>query len=243
MGKAPRDPRKIFEDLTADYRKLFGEDLVSIILYGSGAGPDYAPGRSDINFLIVLTEEGIQRLDRAFDAVAKWRKRKVSIPLFVTEQYVEASLDTFPVEYLNFQHSYVLVYGKDVLKDLSFEPEYVRLQCEREIKGKLLLLRESFLESRGNFRILREVISQSLRAFLALFRALLYLKGQGISGGKREVLEAACQAFGLDHGLFLKMADLGEGKVKFSKQETLELFRRYLEEIRKLSKIVDTFGG
>ncbi|MBW1998896.1 MAG: hypothetical protein JRJ29_13155, partial [Deltaproteobacteria bacterium] len=193
MGKAPKDPREIFQEITKDYKDLFGDELISMILYGSGAGSEYRPGKSDINFMIVLSEEGIGRLDRAFKTVSKWRRRNVSVPLFVTEHYVDTSLDTFPVEYLNFQHNYVLVYGKDILKDLSFRTEFLRLQCEREVKGKLLLLRESFLESTGRPRELKEVISQSLSAFIALFRALLFLKGEDMSGDRRQVLASTCK--------------------------------------------------
>jgi hypothetical protein len=55
MAKAPQRPEEIFQPLTADYRAAFGEGLESIILYGSGAGEAYTAGRSDLNFLLVLT--------------------------------------------------------------------------------------------------------------------------------------------------------------------------------------------
>jgi len=243
MGKAPKDPREIFQEITEDYKELFGDDLISIIIYGSGAGSEYRPGKSDINFMIVVSEEAIGRLDRAFKTVAKWRKRNVSVPLFITEQYIDTSLDTFPVEYLNFQHNYLVVYGKDILKELTFKTEFLRLQCEREVKGKLLLLRESFLESAGRAGVLKEVISQSLRAFIALFRALLFLKGEDMSGDRRQVLASTCRIFDLNQELFLRLLDIKEERQKPGKDEIMGLFRDYLAEIRKLSKTVDALGG
>ena len=63
MAKIPKDPKEIFPEIIADYKNLFGDDLVSIILYGSATGQDYRPGKSDINFMIVLSEEGIERLE------------------------------------------------------------------------------------------------------------------------------------------------------------------------------------
>ncbi|MBW2029732.1 MAG: hypothetical protein JRH06_09820 [Deltaproteobacteria bacterium] len=243
MGKAPREPQEIFQEITKDYQGLFNEDLISIILYGSAAGAEYRPGTSDINFMIVLSEEGIGRLDRAFGTVSKWRKRRVSVPLFITEHYIETSLDTFPVEYLNFQHNHVLIYGVDVLKDLTFKPEFLRLQCEREIKGKLLLLREAFLESSGKMSVLRDVISQSMRAFLALFRALLFLKGEDMARDRRHLLAATCRTFDLNQDLFQNLLDIAEERNKPRKEEMIGLFGHYLEEIRRLSKSVDTLGG
>ncbi len=243
MAKTVQDPKEIFPEIIGDYKGLFGDDLISIILYGSAAGRDYRPGKSDINFMIVLSEEGIERLDQAFKMVETWQKRKVAIPLFLTELYVESSLDVFPIEYLNFQRNHALVYGKDILNDLSFDRELVRLQCEREIKGKLLLLREAFMETGGKGKALRGVIAQSIQAFIAIFDALLFFKEEEIPKERREVVDLTCNAFDLDAGLFQKLLDMKEEKIKPDDSETRSLFQGYLKEVRKLSKIVDTLGG
>ena len=79
----------------------------------------------------------------------------------------------FPIEYLNFRNNHVLVFGKEILKDLEFSSEFLRLQCEREIKGKLLLLREAFLETSGKGRALKGLILQALPSLMAIFEALL----------------------------------------------------------------------
>jgi len=243
MAKIPKDPREIFQKITDDYKGLFGDDLISIILYGSATGRDYRPKKSDINFMIVLSEKGIENLDIAFKTVAKWRKRKVATPLFLTRVYVETSTDVFPIEYLNFQRNHVLVHGEDVLKELSFDPGNVRLQCEREIKGKLLLLRESFIETEGRGGALKTVISRSIQAFLAIFDALLFLKDLEIPSERRKVINAACGTFEMNEALFQKLLDIKEQKIKPNNTEIKTVFKDYLKEIRKLSKIVDELGG
>jgi len=243
MAKTVADPKEIFLEITEDYRALFGDDLSGIILYGSAVGNDYLPGISDINFLIILTEEGITHLERAFETMAKWRKRRVAVPLFLTEEYIRTSLDVFPIEYLSMQYRSIVVHGKDILKTISIRPEFLRLQCEREIKGKLLILRESFLQTRGKARSLRTLIGQSLGAFEAIFRALLHLKGQIPSPRKRDILRQACQSYGLDAGLFERLLDVKQDKVRPKDEEIKALFREYIGEIQKLSKQIDTMGG
>ena len=243
MARDIRDPKDIFPDITTDYKDVYGDDLVSIMLYGSATGKDYRPGKSDINFMIVLSEDGIERLYQAFEIVKKWRKRNVAIPLFLTENYVKTSMDVFPIEYLNFQRNYMLVYGRDILKDLSFDPEFVRLQCEREIKGKLLLLRETYLETSGKGRLLKEVISQSIRAFIAIFEALLYLKGLKFPKDKLEIIRATARAFDMDSGVFEKLLDIKQDKIKPGDDEMRGIFQAYLTEVRNLSKFVDALGG
>lgn len=243
MTKSAKDPKEIFPEIISDYKELYGDDLVSIILYGSATGQDYRPGKSDINFMIVLSETGIERLDQAFSIVKKWQKKNVAIPLFLTESYVKTSMDVFPIEYLNFQRNYALVFGKDILKDLSFDPKFIRLQCEREIKGKLLILREGFLETSGKRKALKELISQSIPAFIAIFEALLSLKEKDVPKEKRETIRTTCKAFELDASVYERLLDVKEDKVKLGDIEIIKLFKDYLRESRKLSKLVDELGG
>jgi len=243
MGKNQKDPKTILPDITDVYKTLFGDDLVSIILYGSATGQDFQPGKSDINFMIILTEDGIEHLDRAFDAVNKWRKKGVAVPLFLTEEYITTSLDVFPIEYLNFQNNYIQVFGKDILKDLEFSPKFLRLQCEREIKGKLLLLREAFLEISGKGKALKRLITQALPALIAIFEALLHLKDIHVPGERREIVRVMADAFDLEHGVFEGLLDIKEDKSKFSDEESLNLFKGCLKEMRKLSKLVNSLGG
>jgi len=243
MTKSAKDPKEIFPEIISDYKELYGDDLVSIILYGSATGQDYRPGKSDINFMIVLSETGIERLDQAFSIVKKWQKKNVAIPLFLTESYVKTSMDVFPIEYLNFQRNYALVFGKDILKDLSFDPKFIRLQCEREIKGKLLILREGFLETSGKGKALKGLISQSIPAFVAIFEALLNLKEKDVPKEKRETIRTTCKAFELDVSVYERLLDVKEDKVKLGDIEIIKLFKDYLRESRKLSKLVDELGG
>lgn len=243
MARYPEKPEEIFEPFVEDLRKVFERDLVNISLYGSAAGGDYRPGRSDLNFLIVLTEAGIERLDRAFDAVERWRKRRVAVPLFVTEAYIQGSLDVFPIEYLDMKRRHIHVYGRDILGGLSFQPEHVRLQCEREIKGKLLLLREGFLETGGRKRGLKALVAESLPSFVAVFEGLLFLKDKEIPAAKRDVLRAGCEAFSLDARLFEELLQVREERIKPDEARLLEMFKLYLKEVRKLAMLADSWGG
>ncbi len=243
MTRQPEQPEEIFQSFIEDFRGIFGQDLLNIVLYGSAAAGDYRPGRSDLNFLIVLTEEGIERLDQALDAVDRWRKHRVAVPLFVTEAYIQGSLDVFPIEYLNMKRRHIHVYGRDILGGLSFEPEHLRLQCEREIKGKLLLLREGLLETGGKKRGLKSLIAESIPAFAALFEALLFLEGREIPNVKRDVLRAGCEAFDMDAALFDELLGVREERVKPDEDRLLELFKGYLKEVRKLAMLADSWGG
>ena len=239
MAKIPKKPEEIFSEITGDYRKIFGEDLISIILYGSGAGEDYVPGKSDLNFLIMLTERGIEGLDRVLETVGRWRKRNVAIPLFMTRDYLGGSQDAYPIEFLNMRRSYLVVTGEDVLATLTFDPRHIRLQLERELRGKLLHLRSGYLATEGKTRKIRELIGASLTAFVSLFGALLYLKNLEIPKGKRDIITAAGSAFGVDASVFLKCEEIRGKKDRFSPAEVQAVFRDYLKEVNRLCEMID----
>jgi len=239
MATIPKNPEEIYDEFTADMQKAFGEDLQSIILYGSGARGDYRPGKSDINFLVVLSEEGIGAIDRASGSLRRWRKSLVTTPLFMTQTFIYTSLGAYPVEFLNMQKSYVVVYGGDVLKDLSFDPVAIRHQCERELRGKLLLLRTTYLETRGKADRIRNLIRASLTAFLSIFHALLYLKGGVLPENPRETIIAMAEAYHLDSEVFLQCLEVKEEKESLSTTELKALFEKYANEIKKLREIVD----
>jgi hypothetical protein len=232
-------PEDIFSAITEDYVKVFGDDLISIILYGSAAGADYKPGKSDLNFLVTLTDEAIDHLDRAMEPVTRWRKKSVAVPLFMTGSYITSSLDSFPLEFLNMKTNYILVHGEDVLKDLSFDERHLRLQCEREIKGKLLLLREGFLDTEGKHKKIKGLISASITAFVSIFNGLLFLRGIAIPHIRREVIHCVAREFSIDPEAFLKCLDVKENKGDFSQSETKAIFKAYVREVRKLWEIVD----
>jgi predicted nucleotidyltransferase len=232
-------PEEIFAEISEDFKNIYGEGLVSIILYGSGAGDDFVPGKSDLNFLVVLPEESIDHLDMALETVARWRKRNVATPLFMTKNYIESSLDSYPLEFLNMQKNHVLVYGEDVLKEISFEARYLRLQCEREIKGKILHLREGFLETAGKHKRINELIKASITAFISIFNGLLCLKGVEIPRTKEDIIRSVANEIPVNGEIFLKCLDIKQGNKNFSSPEIKEIFRTYLMEVRKLWAIVD----
>ncbi len=240
MATASEIIDKTCDAFSGEINRLFGDELVSIILYGSAVGTDFRPGKSDLNFLVVLTENGIKQVGGAGHYIKAWRKRQISLPLFLTENYIQASLDSFPMEFLNMQLRYRIIQGEDVLTQLKIGKKDLRLQCEREIKRDLLHLRQGFITSLQSKRHMIELVSKSLVAFSALFRALLYLTGKEIPDNKIELLDVACNEFELDRALFSSLEEIAGKKVKMSSEEVRSYLMEYIQTVENLSKFVDS---
>ncbi|NIR47422.1 hypothetical protein GWO43_02990 [candidate division KSB1 bacterium] len=239
MARIPDAPEEIFDEFTEDYKAAFEQDLTSVILYGSGAKGEYIRGKSDINFLIVLTSNGIENLDKALDLIPKWRKRNVSVPLFLTEGYIQSALDAFAIEFLNMQKHYRLVFGNDVLESLEISKNDLRLQIERELRGKLLHLREGFLSTGQDRDSLREMLSASVAAFASIFEALLYLKEDKVPASKAEVFKHTAEKFGLEMVPFSQLLNIKRGEWRGSKVQLRDLTKMYIRQVRKLVELVD----
>ena len=239
MAKIPDKPQDVFAELTNDYQKVFGKELVSLLLYGSAAGGFYVKGKSDINLLVVVTKEGIERLDDSLDIYKKWKKSRVAAPLIMTRKFIEDSLDCYPIEFLNMKSSHILIHGEDVLAGLKFKPEDLRLQIEKELKGKLVLLRQGYLETEGGSRQLRDLISRSVTAFISIFNALIYLKKGAAPQKRRNTIEELTKIFTFDANVFMSCIDVKEGVDKFSGGEIADVFKKYLRAVENICNIVD----
>lgn len=240
MAKIPDKPQDIFVPLTEDYKKVFGNDLVSLIIYGSAAGGYYVKGKSDINLLVILTPEGINRLEDALDTVQNWRKRNVAVPWVMTRKFIESSLDAYPIEFLNLKYNHMMIHGEDILQRLDFTPEDLRLQIEKELKGKLILLREGYLEVDGNNKQLKQLIARSITAFISIFKALLYLRQGSIPASRKETIKELAKIFTFDSNIFLTCVDIKEEIDSLSKEEVADVFKKYLREVENICDLVDT---
>jgi len=126
-----------------------------------------------------------------------------------------------------------------VLASIDIRNEDLRLQCERELKGKLLHLRQSYLFTRGKVRALRDLIIQSIGIFTLVFRALLFLSGKPIPKTRVETITDACSEFHLDLALFQSLLTVREKKGVFTKDELQDFIERYIVEIERLSQSVE----
>lgn len=236
MGKI-KNPNDIVESLVADYQGVFGEQLISVIMYGSAVTHEYKPGISDINIAIVLKDNSIKQIAKSMNLQKKWVKIKVSTPFFMTEQYIHNACDTYPIEYLDMRSNYRVLYGEDVLEQLEIKREHIRLQCERELRGAAIHLRRSFVQCAGNNKMLSDLLNASIRRLIPVFKGLLALKGHTIPKSKSDIIANVEDSYDLGVS---SLSDIFNSDNKNLKQRYDQLFDAYANDVDKLIKAVDT---
>jgi predicted nucleotidyltransferase len=240
MRRLDTKTEKTIEKFTHEIQRLYGDDLVSLVLYGSAAGTDFVPDRSDLNFLVVLKRVTPEALRKAMPLVRSWHRQKIATPIFVDPEFLKSSLDVFPIEFLDMQEQHRVLAGTDILLELKISPKNLRLQCEEELKGKLLTLRRAYLETAGRLEALEELMTQSLKSFLTLARHLLRLKGIRPAHEFLEILAQTEETFGLSLEAMRTVHSVRLGAVRLERSEAQELFDRYVAEIEQLAACADT---
>jgi predicted nucleotidyltransferase len=200
-----KNPNDIVDEYVADYKSAFGENLACVIMYGSAVTHEYRPGDSDINTLIVLKNFDLGGLTNGFPVVRKWLSKKVTIPFYMTGEYIASSLDTYPIEFIDIRSNYKVLFGEDVLARLDFKKEHVRLQCERELKGIALHLRREFIRTNGNRKALARLLNASIKTLLPVFKALLVLNDRTIPKLKSDIIMAVEELFNLGISVFTEL--------------------------------------
>lgn len=227
------------ETFAEELKSIYGDDLISLVLFGSAAGGDFHEGYSDFNTMIVLKDISLKNLARGAGLCQRWVSSKNPFPLFVDRPHLATSLDVFPIEFLDMKDQYKIIYGQDVLAGLSINSEHLRLECESELKGKLIALRSAWLEAYPSPRKLKKVLLQSSSSFFAIFRGILRLSGETVPLNKRDVLARLNAKTQFDTSVFEKILEVKEERRRLSRSEVLPLMEDYLTTLERVASFVD----
>lgn len=230
---------KINEFLTR-MREAAGENLESLILYGSAATGEYHPQYSNLNLLCILKDTSFPELSRLAPVAEWWDKQKHPTPLILTRRELQRSTDVFSIELLDIRDRHRVIYGEDVFAGLDIPMRMHRAQLEYELREKLILLRERLLLVGGKKERQWDLMQRSFPAFATLFRHALIALGEKPAASKREAIERLSQRLQLDVSAFHELLDHREKKIDARKLAIEDLFRRYLQTIEQVTAAVDT---
>ena len=238
MGLNPAVAEKIIP-MAEDMLREHASNIHSFHIVGSAVISDYNEKLSDINSVVVLHNMDLQFIKFLAPLGKKYGKKKIAAPLVMTPEYIDRSLDAFPIEFLDFKRLHKTVYGHDLLKDLQITTPNLRLQCEREIKTKLIGLRQEYLSSLGRKKLIAAVLVRSFTGSMALFRAMITLLGKEPPVPRAEVIRMLGSATGIDIGIFEKLLMLKADLLNPSEQELASFFERYYNALEATGKIID----
>jgi hypothetical protein len=231
---------KLISEFIEKIKAAAGSNLVSVILYGSGAEGEFHPEYSDLNLLCVLCDASFASLAKLGETVEWWRSKKHHPPLVLTLAELNASADTFSIEFVDMKQRHRLLFGEDVLSNLNIPMTLHRAQLEYELREKLFLLRQHIVLAGSNEKQLWEVMLQSLSSFTTLFRHVLLEMGEHGRKHSREAVGELAHRMNFDPTPFVQIMDVRAQKADRKQLRATEVASKYLQAIEQVTAAVDT---
>ncbi|HMK61108.1 MAG TPA: hypothetical protein VK452_08180 [Dissulfurispiraceae bacterium] len=217
------------------------EKVNSLYVTGSAVTSDFIPKTSDLNSLIVLEDLHFDFFKFIAPLGKKYKSKGISAPLVMTPAYINDSLDVFPVEFLDLRTIHKTAWGADIIKDIEISNGLLRLQCEREIKTRLIGLWNGYIASMGETEKISHLLYRSVRGCIPLFRAIIYLMGKQPPIVKTDVIGAIKAATGVDGETFIRILALRDNPIKDT-NELLILLERYYGNLDSVARIVNALA-
>ncbi len=217
------------------------DKLHSVYIVGSALTRDYDPKKSDINSVIVLQEMDLKFLELLAPLGKKYGKKGIAAPLFMTPVYIDNSRDVFPIEFLNMKLLHHTVFGEDIFEDLDIDRSDLRHQCERELKVKLIGLRQGYISAAGDQKFLARGFADSFAGYMPLFKAIIVLFDREPPQNNQEVLSALTDITRIRTDAFKQVLALKNRQTKPTIAKLNIVFEDYYKIIEQLGEMIDAF--
>lgn len=175
IAESMRRPMEEFRELLDG---LAGQDLLGLTVFGPILSPDFDQYEVSASSVMVLQKVDLLMLRRLSEHGPHLGRLRIAAPLIMTPAYIQASLDTFPLELLDIHQHHQTLRGTDYFERLDFQPNFLRLQCEHEFKRVLIRLRQGLLASAGRDDFLDDIEHDVGLHLLRNIRGLLWLEGR-----------------------------------------------------------------
>ena len=234
------DPRESAKNLIGEWSALFGARLRSALLFGSVARGEAVPGVSDINVLLLVDEIDAGTLKQASPSTRNWIKTAREAPLlFEWNQWVRGA-DVFAIEIADMRDAHEILFGTDPLSACASHEGAMRLQAERELRGKLLQLQTGLLVAASTPADVGQLLMQALPSFTTYMRTALRLAGQPVPTNTPEVINHATKLVNGGAESYVRVWEARAGKQTLKIAVDDALVEEYHDTAEKLADYVDT---
>lgn len=168
-----------------------GDRLRAVVAYSSLSSASV----EDVVFdwLIVTRPVGPHELQAISELLGKPARGAARSLLILSMEELKDSLDAYPVEFLWIRETGTALSGTLGDSDLDIQPEPLRLQCERELRGLVFHARNGFIYSQGKPAVLGGILQGSTPRLLLLLSATARVLTGKTATHSHEVIDALAQ--------------------------------------------------
>lgn len=227
------------DELVTQLRAAYGDDLHAVVLYGSAAGGEHIPKRSDYNVLVIARSLSAAKLRAAAAVGAAWSESGSPPPMTLTLEEWRASSDIFAMEYADILERHKVLYGEAPFGGITVSRGDLRLQVEREAMGKLLQFRQGVLASNNDGRRQVALLEASLSTMMVVFRGTARLAGDDPPTDNEALVASIAAKAGFDATPFTRVVRHVRGNEKLNTRDVGAVIDGYLDGLQRLVAYVD----
>lgn len=228
------------EKLKNDLSSSLSESLVSLYLFGSVmVDKDFHPGISDINTLIILSDDSkADDIVKISNVYHSYKNLPLAIPLIFKKSEIFTALDVFPIEFIEMKEKNILLWGEDLLKNISISNENIRRQCEMEIRAKILGLRKMLFGERELIKH-QDYLLKSLTSTIVLLKQILRIKKTKIPETRDEIVQELENLYKKELSGIKNLYIMRTKGEKITKNIIEKLIENYLNDLEFVGKVID----
>jgi hypothetical protein len=235
----PEGTHKLLKSYVKDVAKTYGNEVESIILYGSAVRGEFLPGLSNLNVLLILSSYDLSVLKQYDGLHARWRKEQVVVPLFLTRADLESASTAFPLEYQDILDCHRVLWGQDPFVGLKIDARYLVAQVVQGLRGNVFRLRQRLVEGRSTEEAVTILLPLSITALLPVLRGLQRLLGRPAIMQGDPLLKDIESCLEIDLAGLRDALALKRGHISPGQKEIPRLMDRYLESLTRLAGVAE----
>jgi len=229
--------------LVKDLKDIYGENLVSVILYGENTDSEQPKSKSEQNIIAIFNKLEASDLKNAITAIKKWRKTKNPLPIVMSEGEWFSSADVYPIEYTEIKNNHEILYGKNVVAPIAVSKYDLRLQCEYEIKNLLVRIRQIYLGNSDNPQFMVKTLEENSVRLIRILKSALSLFDIIAPDEYSEVIQKMKEKTLFDGEIFVEILSAKENKRKVSPQKIENLVQRAINSTDLLYKFINNLDN
>jgi hypothetical protein len=227
------------DELVKKLKDAAADNLKAVILYGSAATEEFHAKHSDLNILCLVGQTDAAHIEALHGPVEWWIRRGQRPALVFTLDELRRFADIFTIELLDMKSRHRILYGENVLVEISVPLHNHSMQVERELRTGWLRLRQAILAAPRKPKVYLELMASSFSAFAALFRHALIAFGKPPAETKREAIENIAQFAGADSAGFQTILSLREGKISAREIDVEKTLNQYFSFVEAVTEKFD----
>jgi predicted nucleotidyltransferase len=183
-------------------KKAFGDHLLSVVLYGSGAEGKLRP-TSDVNLILVLSAFDRGLADQLREPL---RLAQAAIKLrvmFLLEDELKPATEAFAVKFADITRRRLVLYGEDPFASISVSRDDAIFRLKQTLLNLTLRLREAYVARSLREEQLATVIADAAGPLRSCASTLLELEGRAAASPKEALEQIAKSSASVSHDVQL----------------------------------------